>query len=102
MKKGQEEHWNEHSIKDAKRLHNEAYFAGFHHGRHKERDMLVKSGYLQIRPEKMEELKSVMNNPCAGCVNRTEDLKIGCLIDPKKCPLKQKQLDAIEIFTYFS
>lgn len=27
MQKGQEEHWNKEGIKDARRLHDEAYFA---------------------------------------------------------------------------
>lgn len=102
MKEGQEKYWNEQGLKNTKKLLDNAYASGFHHGRHKERDMLSKSGYLQIKPEKLEELKLLIESPCINCVNRSYDLKVGCTKDLNKCPLKQQQFAAIEIYTYFN
>ena len=39
MKQGQDEHWANEGFKTARRLHDDAYFAGFHRGRHKEREL---------------------------------------------------------------
>jgi len=102
MEKGREEYWKEHGINYAKRAHDEAYFAGFHRGRHKQRENWVNSGWIQIIPDKLKEVKLAANDPCTNCINRADYLKIGCKGDPKKCALKQKQFLAIEILTYFS
>ena len=101
MKKGQEEHWNREGFKDARHLHDEAYFAGFHLGRHKEREMLVNCGWLQINPDKKEEIQKALEDPCKYCEHYTKEYKIGCTNDPKKCERKQLQFNAIEVMTYF-
>lgn len=101
MEKGREEYWKQHGIKYAKRAHDEAYFAGFHHGRHKQREQYVQSGWLILDPSKIDEIKYAAENPCEGCKNRVDYLKIGCKEDPTRCDLKQKQMLAIELLTYF-
>lgn len=100
MEKDREIHWNENGIKDAKRLHDNAFFSGFHSGRHKQRQEWANSGWVQIIPEKLNEVKQAALNPCINCSNRADYLKIGCKADPKKCSLKQKQILAIELLTY--
>lgn len=100
MKEGREEYWKEHGINYAKKAYDEAYFAGFHRGRHKQREKWANSGWIQIIPDKLEEIKFAANDPCINCVNRADYLKIGCKVDPKECGLKQKQFLAIEILTY--
>ena len=77
------------------------YMRAYHDGRHAERDRLVKDGYLIIDPNKIDELNKQAFNPCEGCTERADYLKIGCKANPKECELKQKQLRALEILTYF-
>ena len=73
----------------------------YHAGRHAERDKLVKSGYLMINPEKIEELKKDLHDPCSVCEFHVQDYKMGCSVDPKHCERKKKQFLAIEIDQYF-
>lgn len=101
MKKGREDHWEEEGYSLAKRLHDSAYFSGFHLGRHKEREMLVNSGWLQINPEKKEEIQKALEDPCKYCEHYTQEYKKGCSKDPTKCSKKQLQMNAIEILAYF-
>lgn len=102
MEKGIEKYWKEHGINYAKRAHDEAYFAGFHRGRHKLRDTYVNSKWLILNPNKLTDIKFAAEDPCLNCINRADYLKIGCKADPKKCELKQKQFLAIELLTYFN
>lgn len=100
MKEGREQYWKDHGINYAKKAYDEAYLAGFHNGRHKQRERWANSGWIQITPDKLEEIKFAANDPCINCINRADYLKIGCKVDPKECDLKQKQFLAIEILTY--
>lgn len=106
MQKSRDNHWKE--VKDSyKKLHDEAYFVGFHRGRHKERDKLVNCGWLMINPEKREEFERALASPCVGCKYHANErlnsyeLKIGCLKDPTKCPDMQRNLLAHEVKQYF-
>lgn len=101
MESGKQKDWEQNGIKYAKRAHDEAYFAGFHRGRQKQREKWVNCGWLQVNPLKEKELQEALRNPCDNCVNRADYLKIGCKSDPKQCELKQRQNLAIEIATYF-
>ena len=40
-------------------------------------------------------------DPCVNCAERADYLKIGCKANPKECKLKQEQLRAIEVRTWF-
>ena len=85
-----------------KRVLTDIYMRAYHDGRHAERDRLIKDGFLVIDSHKIEELKYQAKNPCEGCIDRADYLKIGCKANPKECELKQKQLRALEILTYFN
>jgi len=102
MKQGQDEHWVNEGVKTARRLHDDAYFAGFHRGRHKERESLVNSGWLIINPEKREEINKALEDPCIYCNHYTKEYKIGCTKDTKTCTKKQKHILANEINLYFN
>lgn len=84
-----------------KRILTDLYMRAYHDGRHAERDRLLKGDFLIIDPHRFEELKYQAKNPCEGCAERADYLKIGCRANPKECELKQKQLRALEILTYF-
>ena len=100
MQKSRDNHWKE--VKDSyKKLHDEAYFVGFHRGRRKERDKLVNCGWLMINPEKREEFEKALAHPCVGCKYYADDLKIACLKNPAKCPDMQRNLLAYEVKQYF-
>ena len=84
-----------------KHVLTDLYMRAYHNGRHAERDRLIKDGFLIINPDKMQELEYQAKNPCEGCAERADYLKIGCKANPKECELKQKQLRALEILTHF-
>lgn len=87
--------------KKMKYVLTDLYMMAYHNGRHAERDRLVKDGLLIINPDKVDELNRLTLNPCEGCTERADYLKIGCKANPKECELKQKQLRALEIKTWF-
>lgn len=87
--------------KKIKHMMTDLYMRAYHDGRHAERDRLVKDGYLIINPEKIKELEQKCQDPCIGCSERTDYLKIGCKANPKECKLKQEQLRAMEVRTWF-
>lgn len=101
MEIGKEEHWEKEGIAYAKKSHDNAYFSGFHRGRHKLRDTYVNSKWLILDPSKINDIKLAAEDPCINCENRSNYLKIGCTKNPKECKLKQKQFLAIELLTYF-
>ena len=84
-----------------KRIMTDLYMRAYHDGRHAERDRLVKDGYLIIDPDKLNELEWKCQDPCTSCIERADYLKIGCKANPKECKLKQEQLRAIEVRTWF-
>ena len=84
-----------------KRVMTNLYMKAYHDGRHEERSRLVKEGYLIIDPNRIDELNRQAFNPCEGCTQRADYLKIGCKANPKECEQKQKQLRALEILSYF-
>ena len=85
-----------------KRIMTDLYMRAYHDGRHAERDRLVKDGYLIVDPTKLIELEQKCQDPCIGCTERADYLKIGCKANPKECKLKQEQLRAIEVKTWFN
>lgn len=85
-----------------KKIMTNLYMKAYHDGRHTERDRLIKDGFLIINPDKKRELETLAKNPCEGCSERADYLKIGCKANPKECKFKQKQLRALEILTHFS
>jgi len=84
-----------------KRIMTDLYMRAYHDGRHAERDRLVKDGYLIIDPNKLNELEWKCQDPCTNCIERADYLKIGCKANPKECKLKQEQLRAMEVRTWF-
>lgn len=101
MKKDIEKYWNEHGIKYAKKVNDEAFFAGYHIGRHKCREKLAQSGWLIIDPNKREEFEKCLEDPCKYCEHYTLEYRKGCNLDPQQCEIKQKQILAQEIKLYF-
>ena len=88
--------------KKFKYMMTDLYMRAYHDGRHAERDRLVKDGYLIINPDKLQDLKYKSQDPCVGCRERADYLKIGCKANPKECELKQQQLRALEIMSWFN
>lgn len=88
--------------KKFKTIMTDLYMRAYHDGRHAERDRLVKDNYLIIDPNKLNELEEKCQDPCDNCSERADYLKIGCKANPKECKLKQEQLRAIEIRTWFN
>ena len=88
--------------KKFKIIMTDLYMKAYHDGRHAERDRLVKDNYLIIDPNKLNELENKCQDPCTGCTERADYLKIGCKTNPKECKLKQEQLRAIEVKTWFN
>lgn len=89
-------------IKKIKYLMTDLYMRAYHHGRHTERDRLIKDGFLVINPDKEKELRQQACDPCENCTEKINYLKKGCKVNPKECELKQKQLRALEILTHFT
>lgn len=92
---------NQGYTKKFKTIMTDLYMRAYHDGRHAERDRLVKDGYLIIDANKLHELECKCQDPCIGCTQRADYLKIGCKANPKECQLKQEQLRAIEVRTWF-
>ena len=88
--------------KKFKYMMTDLYMRAYHDGRHAERDRLVKDGYLIINPDKLQDLKYKSQDPCVDCSERVDYLKIGCKANPKECELKQQQLRALEIMSWFN
>jgi len=84
-----------------KQIMTDLYMQAYHDGRHAERDRLVKSGFLIIDSDKLVELEQKCQDPCVGCIERADYLKIGCKANPQECKLKQEQLRAMEVRTWF-
>ena len=93
---------NQGYTKKFKYMMTDLYMRAYHDGRHAERDRLVKDGYLIINPDKLQDLEYKSQDPCVGCAERTDYLKIGCKANPKECELKQQQLRALEIISWFN
>lgn len=87
--------------KKIKYMMTDLYMRAYHDGRHAERDRLVKDGFLIINPDKIDELNKLVLDPCIGCTERADYLKIRCKANPKECKRKQEQLRAIEVKTWF-
>lgn len=87
--------------KKIKYMMTDLYMKAYHDGRHAERDRLVKDGFLIINPNKIDDLNELVLDPCIGCTERADYLKIGCKANPKECKRKQEQLRAIEVKTWF-
>lgn len=78
------------------------YNAGWHNGRHADRDKWSKCGYLIIDPDKIEEIKKKLdNNPCKNCKYSTPTRLTGCLMNPQKCEEYQKYSLLCELIKYF-
>lgn len=102
MENSREQYWKEYGINYAKKAYDDAYVAGYHNGRHEQREKWVNSEWIQIIPDKLNDIKLAAQDPCQNCVHRADYLKIGCNDNPKTCLLKQEQELAIEILTYFN
>lgn len=93
---------NQGYTKKFKSMMTDLYMRAYHDGRHAERDRLCKDGFLIIDPERIDELKNICIDPCYNCKERVDYLKIGCKANPKECELKQQQLRALEIMSWFN
>ncbi len=93
---------NQGYTKKFKSMMTDLYMRAYHDGRHAERDRLVKDGFLIIDPERIDELKNICIDPCYNCKERVDYLKIGCKANPKECEIKQQQLRALEIMSWFN
>ena len=88
--------------KKFKSMMTDLYMRAYHDGRHAERDRLCKDGFLIIDSERIDELKNICIDPCYNCKERVDYLKIGCKANPKECEIKQQQLRALEIMSWFN
>jgi len=88
--------------KKFKHMMTDLYMKAYHEGRHAERYNLRKDGFLIIDPERIDELKNRCIDPCLNCDKRADYLKIGCKENPKECKIKQQQLRALEIMSWFN
>lgn len=81
-------------------IFKDIYTGAYHEGRHAEREKLAKSGFLTVDPEKFEEFRANLEDPCRFCSNYTTEYKIGCTVG-KACPKYEKHLLCLEILKYF-
>ena len=97
----QRELYWEHNKDKYKSIFDDIYAAGFHNGRHKEREALVNSKWLIIDPNKREEFEKCLEDPCKYCEHYVKEYKQGCSFGSSRCEQKQKQMFAHEIKLYF-
>ena len=78
----------------------QVYMKAYHEGRHDYRNSI--KDFLMIKPEALNSLKELSQDPCKDCFNKTPltPIKIGCL-ESSHCLLKQNQLLAMDILKYF-
>ena len=78
------------------------YNAGWHDGRHAERDRWSKCEYLIIAPDKMDKIAKILDNPpCKNCEFSTTERLTGCLAVPQKCEKYQEYSLLCELIKYF-